>query len=474
MSPFRTPQALVVAWSASSARCETTIVVPVMVSDARSSAQSSNRPPAPPPCRADHPMRAALAAEAHARPFLSLQAPQRVSHLAMISGEGGFAGDFAQLTELCRRYRVAPPDPCKHFSAAFGPFLLKWERHGEFCTYTFFRGGAFAHPFEETALALVPADWIERLPGERLVAAHLALVPKGAPEPGPEALAEFLSPDGLVGSRLSGQAAVAWTDFRLHGDGFSRILIRDMGLDGHQAGRLVQRLLEIETYRMMALLALPLAQELAPEIARIERDLADAAGRLSGIEELEDTRGMSARLSRLSAEIEAITARASFRFDATRAYYDLVQRHCLRLREERIEGLQTFEEFLERRLGPAMRTCQATARRIDNLARRLARASNLLSTRVNVALEGQNRDLLVSMDRRAQLQTRLQRTLEVISVCALTYYLSVLLGTALTALNRLGLSVDVELATGASIPALLAVVWFGLRWARRALTRNAG
>jgi uncharacterized membrane-anchored protein len=419
----------------------------------------------------EHPLRSVLAGELHARPFLALQAPQRGSHLAMLSGEGGFAADFAHLVDLCRRHRIATPEPAKHFSGDFGPFLLKWERHGEFSTYTFFRDGAFTHPFEETALALVPADWLDALPGQRLVAVHLALEPRGTAQRTRGDFARYFHDDSLAGSRLSGGAAMVWTDFRIHDDGFSRVLISETSLDPLQAGRIVQRLLEIETYRMMALLALPLAQALASDIARIETGMSEIAGRLAEIEGLEETRDMLTRLSRLSVEIEAITARASFRFDATRAYYDLVQRRTQRLREERIEGLQTIDEFLERRLAPAMGTCAATARRIENLARRLARASSLLSTRVNVALEGQNRDLLASMDRRAQMQARLQRTLEVISICALTYYLSVLLGTALRAMSRAGFGIDVDLTTGLAIPAMFALVWVGLRWARRAVTR---
>jgi uncharacterized membrane-anchored protein len=167
--------------------------------------------------------------------------------------------------------------------------------------------------------------------------------------------------------------------------------------------------------------------------------------------------------------MEGITARSSFRFDATRAYYDLVQRRTQRLREERIEGLQTIGEFLDLRLAPAMATCAATAARIETLARRLARTSNLLSTQVDVALECQNRDLLANMDRRAGMQARLQRTLEVISICALTYYLSVLLGMALRGLNRSGLSIDVERVNGMAIPFMFLLTWMGLRWARRAV-----
>ena len=389
----------------------------------------------------------------------------------MLSGESGFAADFAHLVELCRRYGVAAPEPVKHFSADFGTFLLKWERHGEFCSYSFFHHGAFTHPFEQTALAFVPTDWLEGLPGQRLVAVHLALEPSGAELRASGNLARYFHEDSLAGSLLSGGAATVWTDFQIHADGFSRILISGQNLDPLQAGRIVQRLLEIETYRMMALLALPLVHEVSSQIAQIESGMSQIAARLAEIEGLEETRDMLARLSRHWAEIEGITARTSFRFDATRAYYDLVQRRTQRLREERIEGLQTIGEFLELRLAPAMATCATTATRIEILARRLARASSLLSTQVNVALEGQNRDLLANMDRRAAMQSRLQRTLELISICALTYYLSVLLAMALRALNRSGLRIDIELASGMAIPVMFMLGWLGLRWTRRAVIR---
>jgi uncharacterized membrane-anchored protein len=167
-----------------------------------------------------------------------------------------------------------------------------------------------------------------------------------------------------------------------------------------------------------------------------------------------------------------MTARLSYRVDATRAYFALVRRRIERLREERIERLQTIEEFMERRLAPAMQTCETAARRLDSLSRRLGRASDLLRTRVDVALQEQNRDVLLSMDRRARLQTRLQRTLEVISVVALTYYLAVLLLTVLGAVKAAGVSLNVELVAGAATPLLLGIIWLALRWTRQAVIRK--
>jgi uncharacterized membrane-anchored protein len=193
---------------------------------------------------------------------------------------------------------------------------------------------------------------------------------------------------------------------------------------------------------------------------------------MSEIAGLDDTRALLTRISRLSADVEGITARLSYRFDATRAYYALVRRRVERLREERLERLQTIEEFMERRLAPAMQTCETAARRLESLSRRLARASDLLRTQVDVALQEQNRDLLLSMDRRANLQSRLQRILEIISIVALTYYLAVLLTTILKAVETTGVPLNIELIVGAAIPFLLLIIWLGVRWTRRAVVRR--
>ncbi|MGI8851760.1 MAG: DUF3422 family protein [Methyloceanibacter sp.] len=418
----------------------------------------------------DHPLRSALVEEVHARPFAALEPPVQASHLALVSGEHGAAADFAHLVRLCQRYGLSSPtEGSRHFTYDFGTFRLKWERHGEFCTYTFFCHNPSEQPFSIPAILTVPRDWLEALPGERLVAVHVAVEPRNRPPPD---LATIFRSATVSGSRVFGGAALTWTDFAVHEDGFGRILVRDISLDHFEAGRLVQRLLEIETYRMMALVALPLVREHGPQISLIEEETAQIARSMSEIAGLDDTRALLTRLSRLSADVEGITARLNYRFDATHAYFALVRRRVERLREERLERLQTIEEFMERRLAPAMQTCETAARRLESLSRRLARASDLLRTQVDVALQEQNRDLLLSMDRRARLQSRLQRILEVISIVALTYYLAVLLTTVLTAVKTAGVPLNVELVTGAATPFLLGVIWLGLRWTRKTVVRR--
>jgi uncharacterized membrane-anchored protein len=135
--------------------------------------------------------------------------------------------------------------------------------------------------------------------------------------------------------------------------------------------------------------------------------------------------------------------------------------------------VQTIAEFMERRLAPALRTCAATAERLDAIAARLQRAGDLLRSRVDIALEAQNQALLASMDRRARIQLRLQATVEGLSVAAISYYVVGLIGYAAKALEKGGVPVHPELATGLAIPIVLVAVWALVRRVRRHVSESA-
>lgn len=412
----------------------------------------------------EHPLRELLTNEVHARPPTPLRVPAQVSHLALLTGEAAADTSRRHVAELCRRYdREGPPKGANCWVVEFDHLRLNWERHTEFSTYTFFRQGPFSEPFRDPVIAQVPCDWLEQLTGEMLVAIHITLESRDAPERSREDLADCFTSDYLISSRMSGDRAIVWSDFRLDEEGFSRFLIRDLNLDPFKAGRLVQRLLEIETYRMMALLALPVAREAGAEVTEADQTLAELTARLARDEGPEDEHELLNRLSRLAAEIERIAAATNYRFGAARAYYALVQRRIEEVREQRIEGRPTVKEFMERRLAPAMRTCESVQNRLQILSRGVSRAADLLRTRVDVALEQQNRDLLASMDRRAKLQLRLQQTVEGLSVVVLSYYSVSLVGYALKALKSTGLPINADLLTGLSIPVVVGIVWWGIR-----------
>ncbi len=421
----------------------------------------------------EHGLRHTLANEVHARPFERLEAPVLVSHVALLTGEGSVQTGLAHITALCERMDVSPPDPgINHFAGDFGEFRCKWECHAEFDSYSFFVKGGGGDPFADTAIAAVPEEWLEELSGDLLVASHLVLEAAAAQERDRDILHCLFSEESLAGSRVAGGHAEVWADFRLHEDGFSRILVRDMGLRPRQAGRLTQRMLEIETYRILALLSLPLAREAGPEIGDAAGVLSEITERMPGIEGLEDERSALGELTGLAARLERLASRNTYRFSASAAYYELVEKRVAAMREERIEGTQTIGEFMDRRMAPAMRTCQTMAARQDRLAERVARTTGLLRTRVDLAMEAQNRDLLRSMDRRARLQLRLQETVEGLSIAAISYYLVGLVGYAAKGFAASGFPVPVALVTGLSIPVVVLIVWLALQRVRRRLARD--
>ena len=423
----------------------------------------------------EHPQREALTVEVHARPYAILQAPERASHLAMLSGESGAEDDRAHILRLCKRYNVAgPAEEMNHFMADFGPFRLKWERHTEFSTYTFYRAEPVPpDPFEKPVLEAVPRDWIEGIPGRLMVGIHAAIEGADAPERSPDELARLFGAESFAGAMVADRNASAFMDFWINGDGFGHVLIRDSGLAPRRAGRLMQRLFEIETYRTMALLAFPIAKEMSRKLDHIGQRLSDSMEAMTSLQRMDDEKSLLADLTDLAAELERSAAATNYRFGAARAYYALVEKRIEELRESRLEGYQQFGEFMDRRLAPAMRTCEAVAQRMEGLSERLARASQMLRTRVDIQLEAQNRDLLSSMDRRAKLQLRLQETVEGLSIAAVTYYGVGLIAYLTKGLKSAGLPLPVEVIQALAVPVVAVVAFLVVRRIRRIVTRES-
>lgn len=423
----------------------------------------------------EHADRFSLVNEIHARPFEALEVPLRASTYAMLTGEDSGAGDRAHLSALCQRFGVSPPSAdANYYRADFGQFRLRWERHTEFTSYSFFRtaaAGSFRQaPFQRTVEGHVPADWLRTMPGELLVAAHVELLEPGAEEPDQELLSECFVAESLVSSELADGATRIWTDLRVHSDGHNRILIHCRDMPPRKTGRLAQRVMEIVSYLNLALLGLPVARETGIRLADIDKALAlltAEMARRTGLSPVERDHALLGRLTELSAEIEELAAATAYRFAATRAYYALLKERLTELRETRVDTFQTVSEFLERRLAPAMRTCESVSYRQADLSRRATRAANLLRTRVDFALERQNHKLLDSMDKRARLQLRLQQTVEGLSVVAISYYLIGLILYAAKAGKSVGLPFDPFLVAGVAVPIAIAAVWMFVRRLRR-------
>lgn len=423
--------------------------------------------------RRAHPLRPELAAEVHARPPLPLSAPALVLHLGLMLKPGEAAAEYVHLSALCRHSNTdEPPADAKHVAVTLpGAGHLIWERRTEFSTYTLYLPRATGTPLGRPAIDLpLPVGWLDTLPGQLMVAADVTVLDAGEVAPDMTQLESIFDGPTMVASQVASGHATVWTDFHLGGDDAVRFVLHGGNLTDAQRGRIVMRLLDIETYRMMALLALPLAQQVAPRITALEQGLAKLSGRMVDVAH-ESEQTLLLELAGLAAEVETLAVETPYRFGAARAYHALVERRIAELRETRIEGLPTIGEFMERRLSPAMRTCITMAERIEGLSRRATRMANLLRTRVDVALERQNVELLDTMNQRSRLQLRLQETVEGLSVAAITYYVVGLVGYAAQALHAVGLPVDKEIAIGVAIPVVALLVWWGLRRFRRSLQK---
>lgn len=429
-----------------------------------------------PPVDADlieeHPWREALYEELHSRPSPLVEIPCAVSHIAMQLEDEQRPQELLHLGQLCAQYGVdAPAVDASCLYQTFGDFELRWERHTEFSTYTFIRQ-TDANPMRApTALRDVPDPWLARLPGRAVTALHLAFeAGEGAPDS--NELEQYFETQALRGSVVRQGTAYLYSSFRLHSDGFARILLKAERLTPLQAGRLVQRILEIETYRVMALLALPVARQITPDVSTMERELARINEALTQAGGRTDQQALLDELSNLAARVERLRSDTIYRFTATNAYFDLVRERNGELTEEKIPGIQPIHIFIKRRLAPGIRTCNAVRGRLEDLSQRISQTSGLLRARVELSMQGQNRELLASMNQRSATQLRLQQAVEGLSFVAITYYSMGLLSYVWDGFSWTGWPWSKKATSAAAVPLVMFITWRVIRGVKRRIRGN--
>jgi len=416
------------------------------------------------PIPENHDKRFSLHNEVHARAPVTLKLPVTSSFIALSLNSEERKLERIHLTKLCDRYGVSgPKEDAAHFRATLDSFKISWEQHAEFSAYSFYDQNNTEAPFSKVALEQVPLDWLSQLPGKTVVASHASIINTDTPAaPDIKSISKLFSGNCIVGAEVSGGAARAFTDFKVHADGFSRFLILDSELKPGQAGRLLQRLFEIEVYRVMALLAFPIAKQLTPELNNANQQLLTITSAMTHSKGNDSD--LLDELTTLAAQIENNISTHQYRFGAASAYYRLVEQRIEELRETRIQGLQTIGEFMNRRLTPAINTCASTSKRFNSLSKRINNAGQLLRTRVDMTIERQNQALLTSMDLRAKMQLRLQETVEGLSIVAITSYIVSLISTITKAANTSEhIDLNITLTTGLSIPIVLLFVALGVR-----------
>ena len=409
--------------------------------------------------------RAAAVGEVHARPHLLIQAPRGILQLAFMT-EGDLAKDQMAMSELSHRFGVAEPD---HAAPLHGVTWdegdLHCEKHTEFSTYLWCASldSETGEPCGENPFkhGFVP-------PGPVVSGIRLRLLPW---TPETEKEADNFDPASLCYSLVENGSAAILTDFRQDKDGLTHILILARDLNPARAGALAQRLLEIETYRTLALLSLPLTRSMTSELRRMESRLAAITDEMCASMERRDSDVLLAELTRLAAELETCVAANLYRFGASRAYYEIVEERLASLSEEAVSGYCTWGDFLQRRIAPAMRTCHSVEERQATLSDKLNRSISLLRSWIDVELERQNGDLLASMNNRAKMQLRLQQTVEGLSVAAISYYVVSLLGYLLKGIPMVHDSVALVMAV--LVPVVMLAIWWIVRRIRHAHSGTA-
>ena len=419
----------------------------------------------------DDPERHALHNEVHARPTARIHLPALVVYVAVLNEGVSREQECEHLRRLPGLQGLGPERLNGNFlRLRFDGYTVKWERHTEFTRYS------IVQPLADEALLgaadpdLLPAmvvepEWLASIPGRTIAAVQLAMVPGDlqAKDDTLDKAKRWLGGGQMMASVLGQNGhSMAFSNFLLRPDGFERMLVvAPAGTSDTRAGRVSQRLLELETYRLMALRGLPVAKKLGPLLTKGEAELTDIMAKLedktAGDQELLDT------LVALAASVERATAENTYRFSATRAYEALVGQRINELREAAIPGTQTMGDFMQRRLSPAIATVAATAQRLSSLSERVARTSALLRTRVDIATEVQNQQLLEKLTRGQELQLRLQATVEGLSIAAISYYVISLILYGAKAMKAAGLPVDPELAAGAAVPLVLWASWAAIR-----------
>lgn len=412
----------------------------------------------------DDALRLALHNEVHARPPARIRLPAVIVHVAVLNDGVSRADELVHLRRLPGHASLREDALGANFlRLRCEGYSLKWERHAEFTRYALVQplpaDTQPGPPALDTLPLRVASSWLSAIPGRTFAAIKLVMVERPLTF-APSALAEartWFGDQAVVASTMGGHSLVV-TDFHLRSSGFEHIIVlAEPGTPQTRAGRICQRLLELETYRLMALRGLPAAKALAPTLADVEARLASVTARLeqrgaSEAELLDD-------LISTAARVEHATAEHQYRFSATQAYHAIVQARIDELHEGKVAGVQTLGEFMQRRLSPAISTVTATAQRLATLSQRIARASALLRTRVDIATEAQNQQLLAQLGDGQRTQLRMQATVEGLSLAAITYYVVSLLLYGFKALKAEGwLPVAPEVAAGAAIPLVLLAV----------------
>jgi uncharacterized membrane-anchored protein len=393
----------------------------------------------------DDALRSALHNEVLLRPPPRMGLPVQIACVVVRNAEVDIASECAHLAKLPGQKDLQPEQlAALHLRVQAGPCTLRWERHTEFTRYTLLRAlppSTLINDIpQQYVTQLLPEDnWLANVPGTALAAIHLIMLWGEPPHAVTRATAyDHWFAEGAAVASLMGNPthACVVSDLAVQTDGFERLLvIATPGMSEPRAGRIAQRLLDLETYRVMAVQGLHAAQHLMPQVSLMESELAVVNGRLRNI--LVDNQALLDQLIPISTQLERHIADHRARFDASRVYADVMAQRLIELREKAAPETRTLTDLLQRRIAPAMATMEATAQRMTDLSGRIGQTTTLLQTRIHAVTEAQNRQVIASLRDTKLVAQKLQRTIAGLAIAVSAYFL-VSLALQLTALLRHG------------------------------------
>lgn len=397
--------------------------------------------------------------EAHARPFVRIPAPSRVRHLA-----------FRAEPEVLQAVADAlAPDAngkdLRHAVSDWKGLTCKFERHTEFSSLTWIETAASGVGYRDN-----PPDFVKPEAIKALVLLEIDILDDA------DAFERTLPQADRVLTGVFAGALPARTTLQPRADGAIPFYLLARDADPAELGRRTQRVIELETYRIMCLLGLPAARRASDALWALEQRLEDtsAAIRSSDVDDIARNEEIFKELSNISAEVGALSAETRFRFAASRAYYDLVRQRLDALDETAIDGAQSITGFVLARLNPAIATIESTGARQETLGQDVLQALTLLRTRIELNLNRANQKLLQSMDTRHRQQVKISEAVESLSTVAITYYAVSLLAYILAAIAAASAgAISDTTAVAISVPVIfLSVVWairrMRRKWAKRA------
>ncbi|MGC6530378.1 MAG: DUF3422 family protein [Candidatus Puniceispirillaceae bacterium] len=430
----------------------------------------------------EHPQRRRLNDELHARKFNDFDGTGRFIRYVYFT-QGDDARLLADVNDMLQSLSLpVMKDDEKFIRFQTDTYAIRVERHTEFMSLSIIDNddapvrGLPLHGFDEASFAHLPFTKIRALPHPVFHAMWLEICDLPQILPNAAEMEKLLSGRSVAGSKISAGGAHLYAGFDIDEAGYSRMALLNDSVASHRMGRVIQRVIELETYRLMALLGLPKVKFLSPDLVQAEDDLRKATRQLSAVhnglqspQTLADADALLAKLTALAADVEQIYSETSFRFSASLAYQDIVTGRLEALNTERLDGFQSLRGFLQKRMMPAMQSVTAFAHRLDKVSSRIARAGQLQRSQTEMALQRQNRDLLTSMNKRTQAQLRLQQTVEGLSIAALTYYGVGLVGYVASALP---LPISTTIVKALAVPIIALTVYGVMKHVRRTLARQ--